>query len=395
MILESNGRSSKRPVWGLLTGTLVLGWGAFVLCDAVTAEAQDRGPQVRRKVQPQSDSWPVLRDTGFEIKQRSDDLRARVAEFSSADVDGDGNLSSSERSALLVAIAMQSPDDVLKRFPHVDVDADGRLSVYEAVGWIDGHEFRPPSSPEVAAGGIAPLGEGGAQPKRVTVRESMRAQLDAAEWLFYNAASEPTTKQVAHYVEAIIEPRLAQMLEKIPDADLDGDGVLTEAERDSFMQQLSPLRLAHRAKLRERFVKQRAEAVEYGLSDEVLKQLDATIKHFDEMGEGAEVGLIALASEGTVKSKPGSLDARTVLRATKRVDLNRDQKDDIRDIEQETIGDYRKISRKDKQGHTELAERVKAEITKLLDAEQIEQFEAALKRFDRGSRQRDRKTRKP
>lgn len=122
----------------------------------------------------------------------------------------------------------------------------------------------------------------------------------------------------------------------------------------------------------------------------VAAELDALVKMGELSAGDAEAKMISIENAVTVEAKPGSLDARTVLRAVKRVDLTRAQKDEIRDIEREAIGAYRKISRKDKQGHTELAERVKAEITELLDGEQIEQFESALKRLDRSSRRGER-----
>jgi Spy/CpxP family protein refolding chaperone len=92
----------------------------------------------------------------------------------------------------------------------------------------------------------------------------------------------------------------------------------------------------------------------------------------------------AVAAEGNAKT--GSLDARTVLRAVKRVDLTSDQKESIRIIERDAARAYHKISRKDKQAHTELAKLVKAKIDQLLSPEQAKQFEAALERLDRGSR---------
>lgn len=122
----------------------------------------------------------------------------------------------------------------------------------------------------------------------------------------------------------------------------------------------------------------------------VAERLEALVKTGELSAEDAEARLIAIKNSVTVNSKAVSLDARTVLRAVKRVDLDRDQKDEIRDIEREVQRVYRKISRKNKQGHTELAEQVKAEITGLLDAEQIEQFEAVLERLDRGGRRGER-----
>jgi polyhydroxyalkanoate synthesis regulator phasin len=135
----------------------------------------------------------------------------------------------------------------------------------------------------------------------------------------------------------------------------------------------------------------------------VAAELDALVKSGELSADDAEAKMIAVANAVDVAAKPASRDARTVLRAVKRVDLTRSQKDEIRDIERAAIGVYRQISRKDQQGHTELAEQVKGEITELLDREQIEQFQAALKHLNRGAererrergRQLDRKPREP
>ena len=126
----------------------------------------------------------------------------------------------------------------------------------------------------------------------------------------------------------------------------------------------------------------------------VAAELDALVKSGELSAEDAEAKMIAIENSVKVDAQPGSLDARTVLRAVKRVDLTRAQQAEIRDIERAVIGAYRKISRKDQQAHTELAEQVKAEIAELLDGEQIEQFESALKRLDRGRRRSDREQRR-
>ncbi len=126
----------------------------------------------------------------------------------------------------------------------------------------------------------------------------------------------------------------------------------------------------------------------------VAAELDALVKSGELSAEDAEAKMIAIENSVKVDAEPGSLDARTVLRAVKRVDLTRAQQDEIRDIERAAIGAYRQISRKDKQRHAELAEQLKAEIAELLDGEQIEQFQSALKRLDRGGRGAEREQRR-
>jgi Spy/CpxP family protein refolding chaperone len=84
-------------------------------------------------------------------------------------------------------------------------------------------------------------------------------------------------------------------------------------------------------------------------------------------------------------------DVRNVLKAVRRLSLSSEQKSDIREIEREAIGAYRKIGRRNQEEQARLAVEVKKEIVALLDAEQTEQFEQQLNRLER----RDRKDRAP
>lgn len=130
-------------------------------------------------------------------------------------------------------------------------------------------------------------------------------------------------------------------------------------------------------------------------TDEIAEKLQAMVERGELTAEEAEAKLRAIENALGERAKSVTLDIRTVLRAIKRVDLTSDQRERIRAIEREAGAAYRKIPRKDKQAHTELATRVKAEIVKLLKPDQVEQFEAALKRLDRGSRRAKQPERRP
>jgi hypothetical protein len=83
-------------------------------------------------------------------------------------------------------------------------------------------------------------------------------------------------------------------------------------------------------------------------------------------------------------------DVRNVLRAVRRLRLDSEQKSDIREIEREAVGAYRKIGRRNQEEQARLAVEVKKEILALLDAEQAEQFEQQLNRLERrGRKQRE------
>jgi hypothetical protein len=102
--------------------------------------------------------------------------------------------------------------------------------------------------------------------------------------------------------------------------------------------------------------------------------------------------LVAFREELTTGGRGGQggpEDVRNVLRAVKRLRLEDDQKEKIREIEREAIGAYRKISRQDKDEQTALATETKAEIMKVLNEEQGKEFENALKRVSGGRGDRE------
>jgi hypothetical protein len=77
---------------------------------------------------------------------------------------------------------------------------------------------------------------------------------------------------------------------------------------------------------------------------------------------------------------------RDVLRAVKRLKLNSDQKEELREIERDAIRAYREISRKDREEQATLAREVKAEIMEILDEDQGQEFEQQLRRVVGGRR---------
>ena len=93
----------------------------------------------------------------------------------------------------------------------------------------------------------------------------------------------------------------------------------------------------------------------------------------------------------------GEVDAQTVLRVVKRLELSADQKSEVRDIERATLRAQRDIRRSDKEGRTMLVTRLKEQITEVLDKDQVEEFNRQLERqrSPRGRRDRTRGDRAP
>ncbi len=246
----------------------------------------------------------------------------------SADANGDGLVSVAERDAYLVAIALADPARVLEQYPAADRNADGLLDADEAVRLVTGDlpvkqmlRFRPHVVSGETPVAIAEAGDhhivvhrmnnaGGEASATLTpgvriVRKSTSDEgatielemhmNDAAEstagaaavppippvpsappahWLPANIDYRPAAQEVARYVDLAAAAPLKALLERHPQADTNGDGVLTAAERDAFVEQQSA---GMRRKLLERFPEADADG-DGNLTHEELMQ------HFKSRG---------------------------------------------------------------------------------------------------------------
>lgn len=82
------------------------------------------------------------------------------------------------------------------------------------------------------------------------------------------------------------------------------------------------------------------------------------------------------------------IDLRSLTRATQRLELDADQKDQIREITQAAARADREISRRDAEGKAALVAETKKNILEVLTPEQTQQFERLLAAGDRGGRER-------
>ncbi len=122
-----------------------------------------------------------------------------------------------------------------------------------------------------------------------------------------------------------------------------------------------------------------------GETEEYAAKLEALVASGALTAEEAKARLRAVNAASGAKADAAPSHARIVLRAIKRVELTKAQRERIREIEQQAIGDYRAIPRGDKAAQRALAGRVKAEILQLLDKSQAARFEEVLGRLDRGA----------
>ena len=191
--------------------------------------------------------------------------------------------------------------------------------------------------------------------------------------------------------------------------DLPDELELSDEQRDEFEHLLT----THREKMRESWsvmrplMEEMREARQTGDDErvqELRQQLEDARPNQDVMIDGFLKDLEDSLTEeqlerltkfrkrlttGGDDKKSGAGDVRNVLRAVKRLKLNSEQKEEIRGIEREAIGAYRKISRRDKEEQAHLANEVKSEIADVLDSDQVKEFEEQLKRLE-GGRRRER-----
>lgn len=205
-------------------------------------------------------------------------------EHPGADADADGQVSPAEHDAYLIARAMIDPAAVLAQFPHGDRDGDGRLTAEEVARLVGGMMMRSPglqthmikgeggaialpgkrvivrqigdAPPEVTVDGekidaeeaeqrgeirvrrMAVAGEAGQEIRTgvALTSKDLALHMPPAVWIMENIDGEPTAADVARYVPLAGETPLRVFQERHPEADTDGDGKVTVAERDAFME---------------------------------------------------------------------------------------------------------------------------------------------------------------
>lgn len=122
------------------------------------------------------------------------------------------------------------------------------------------------------------------------------------------------------------------------------------------------------------------------LSDDQLKQYEAfRDQHADvfNVNGGANgndaAGQARLAAQ---QKDERPTDARNVVRAVRRVTLDVEQRDQVREIEREMMMEMRTLRRTDREAQKQLAVQIQTKISAVLDAEQKVVFEAALQQID-------------
>ncbi len=187
-----------------------------------------------------------------------------------ADVDGDGKVSRVEHDAFLTALAMRAPLDVIDQFPKADRDENGELEPIEAARLVggplmivrhlaralrpihEGRDFEVDEDVEVGQVEVRieagvdvdrelrimkVVGDGQAQTIQIRGISPFLADAPTA-WLLENVDGEPTTYEVSQYIEVAEQAPAMAILERHPEADLDGDGALSSEEHEFFKQSM-------------------------------------------------------------------------------------------------------------------------------------------------------------
>ena len=178
---------------------------------------------------------------------RQADGLERISKTAGVDLDDNGKISGEERTTFLLALAMEGSTEVLATFPDADLDNDGRLSIEEAYEFIRGSRVREDNERRKMKVIEAAREEGVENEKEIGQRlreagvdrfAAAHQILDRTEWLLKTVPQEPAVDRMSEYMEFVSQGALAEFLKRFPDADSDGDGVLTQEERTAYHTKL-------------------------------------------------------------------------------------------------------------------------------------------------------------
>lgn len=336
MILNGSGRMYKFGKPGLLALLVLPAWAAFVLSGAALAEdaakpvTQTQANTCDKKVQVKvvtvnGDATAANADAQVRVFKMGDDaamsnLKVKItglnngnvqvngiantivaddsgaqseavlkfigcaeglnsAQFGkdhpTADADGNGEVSSTERSAYLIAVGMNSSAALLTQFPESDRNQDGQLNAVETARLMTGEiQFMRIKNEDAIVTEVSPkvivlnkpIGDGNLETKKIFVQATANASTDAnvangesvnlqdvtikldnnsnmtwqastspSKWLLDNSSYVPSAIEVSRYLPTVEEASLAAFKDLHPEADTDKDGRVTTAERDAFM----------------------------------------------------------------------------------------------------------------------------------------------------------------
>ncbi len=201
VILESKGRTVRRPVLGLLSMGLLLAWSGFTLTGA--ARAQD----------------PQWGNTKEDVTKHAEYVLQHINKHAAADLDGDGSVSEKEGYVFVTAAAWEAREKVLAQYPQADLDQNGELTLYEAYALVRGVSLMPPDQVRVKVKYEAAHDKGDEKQMKELEKEHQATRmaqwhkvLDMRLWVLDQMSQEPQAGVIKKI--AASQPKFDQKLEE-------------------------------------------------------------------------------------------------------------------------------------------------------------------------------------
>lgn len=202
MILNSTGRSASSPAIRLATITFFLAWTAFALTGAMSVQAG-------------TSNHETLTDQA--IQEHASRIVARIAQYPSADVDSDGEISFAERNAFLVTVLYSDPQRNLECFPYSIPFRGHDLELMNAYDVVRGLTYRTELEQKVKAKITAEKREGADEQTLKQMKLNFSVKLLAATEVVLNGQDalldrvsvEPPPEKVAAVQKKVFAQRWA------------------------------------------------------------------------------------------------------------------------------------------------------------------------------------------
>lgn len=127
MILNPTGRRASSPAGQFVAAAFLIAWSAFALTGATGVQA---GTSAHASLTDQA------------LDDHAARIVARIANYTSADIDSDGKISFDERNAFLVSALLSDTARYLKCFSYSDPFKDRKLDLMEAYDVVRGLSYR-------------------------------------------------------------------------------------------------------------------------------------------------------------------------------------------------------------------------------------------------------------
>ncbi len=250
MILENPTRPRRRPTTPLFAAALIAVWGGFALAGAPGEEVHEAHGDHHFKMHHGHHAGNAA--TKMEIEKLAQSIHAQIEEAGTADVNSDGIVTPNEINAFLVAVALQMPAAMIEQFPRIDADDDGDLSLLEAARLLHRphrqHFGRlvkriPDGQMEAKFGRDGDNASFGPKHRPHGKAAFFGRSLAMRTWILDNMPAAPTTDEVSSTASAIVELHIQEVFKRHPEADINEDGVLTQAEMEQFHKEMTEKRM--------------------------------------------------------------------------------------------------------------------------------------------------------